>query len=242
MIGRYVIAVVVALGTAACSESPSSPSDQQPSATAPRVAPGTWAVLGASTPAGFSVSAPSQAWVARLQAAVAGNGVTVVNLSLPGLVTYNWMSLSAPIPPGRMAPFPANNIDAAMAQQPKLLLLNATNNDLVVGYSPDETVANLLAIRAIAVAGGATVLMLSTQPRDLPDAARASLPVIDARLAPTFGDCFVDIRTPLAAADNRLLPVYDSGDGIHPNDAGHAVIFQRVDLALQSGRCVAAPH
>ncbi len=242
MIGRYVIAVVVALGAAACSESPASPSGQPPSATAPRVAPGTWAVLGASTPAGFSASAPSQAWVARLQAAVAGNGVTIVNLAQPGLVTYNWMSLSAPVPPGRMAPFPANNIDAAMAQQPKLLLLNATTNDLAVGYSPDETVANLLAIRAIAVAGGATVLMLSTQPRDLPDVTRASLPVIDARLAPTFGDCFVDIRTPLAAADGRLLPAYDSGDGIHPNDAGHAVIFQRVDSALQSGRCVAAPH
>ena len=87
-----------------------------------------------------------------------------------------------------------------------------------------------------------TFVMLSTQPRNFPDAALALLPMIDARLAPSFGDCFVDIRTPLAGTDGRMAPSYDSGDGIHPNDAGHAVIFQRVDAALQSGRCVTAPH
>ena len=31
-------------------------------------------------------------------------------------------------------------------------------------------------------------------------------------------------------------------DGVHPNDAGHAIIFQRVDAMLQSGHCVAAPR
>jgi lysophospholipase L1-like esterase len=129
-----------------------------------------------------------------------------------------------------------------MALRPTLVVLNATTNDLAASYSVDETMTNLLAIRAVAEAGGARVVMLSTQPRDLSDAGRAQLPVIDAGLASAFGDCFVDIRTPLANADGRLLPTYDSGDGIHPNDAGHAVIFQRVDAALQSGRCVAPPR
>ena len=46
----------------------------------------------------------------------------------------------------------------------------------------------------------------------------------------------------LAGPDGRLAAAYDAGDGVHPNDAGHAIIFQRVDAVLQSGRCVAAPH
>jgi acyl-CoA thioesterase-1 len=197
--------------------------------------------LGASTTAGFTVSNPSQAWVTRLQAAAARSMVTIVNLAVPGAVTSNWMPLSSPIP-FRPAPLPANNIDAAMARQPKLVLLNATNNDIVVNMTPEETVANLLAIRAVAVAGGASVMMLSTQPRNFADSALAQLRAIDARLSPVFGGCFVDIRGPLAGGDGRLAPLYDSGDGIHPNDAGHAIIFERVETALKIGLCVAGPY
>jgi lysophospholipase L1-like esterase len=229
-------AIAIILIAAACGGSPTSPSN------APRVAPGTWAFLGASTTVGFSASGLAQTWVARLQSAVSGRGVTIVNLALAGATSYTWMPAAAPVPFGRFGPSLPNNIDAAMTHRPSLVLLNATNNDLVANYSVDELVANLLAIRGVASAGGAAVVMLSTQPRNLSDAARALLPVIDARLSPVFGECFVDIRTPLAAPDGRMLPLYDVGDGIHPNDAGHAVIFQRVDATLQSGRCVAAVH
>ena len=236
------VAVAVLIATAvACGESITSPTSVL-SPPAPPVAPGTWVFLGSSTTAGFTTSSPSLTWVARLQAVLAGRGITIVNIARPGAVTYSWMSSSAPIPFGRPLPSPPNNIDTAMAQRPRLVLLNATTNDVAAGYTVDETVTNLLAIGAVAGLGGARVVMLSTQPRDLPAAGRSQLPVIDARLASVFGDCFVDIRTPLADPDGRLLPIYDSGDGIHPNDAGHAVIFQRVDAALQSGRCVAAPH
>lgn len=240
------IAVAVLIATAvACGQSITSPTPVPPplaSSAPPRAAPGTWVFLGSSTTAGFTTTSPSLTWVARLQAALAGRDITIVNIALPGAVTYNWMSQSARVPPGRPGPAPPNNIDTAVAQRPTLVLLNATTNDVAASYSVDETIANLLAIRAVAESGGARVVMLSTQPRDLPAAGRAQLPVIDARLASAFGDCFVDIRTPLASADGRMLPVYDSGDGIHPNDAGHEVIFQRVDAALQSGRCVAPPR
>ena len=129
-----------------------------------------------------------------------------------------------------------------MRERPTLLLLNATNNDLVVGIGIDETLANLLAIRAIAAAGNASVVMISTQPRSLSDADLSQLRALDARLAAAFGGCFVDIRTPLAGPDGRLATAYDAGDGVHPNDAGHAIIFQRVDSVLQSGRGVTPPH
>ena len=236
------IVVVAAVIAGACSNAITSPSPVSPaSVSSPATAPGTWVFLGSSTTAGFTTSSPSQAWVSRLASSLTGRGVTIVNIAVPGAVTYDWMPLSAPVPPGRPRPMPAHNIDAAMAERPSLVLLNATTNDLAANYSIDETEANLLAIRAIAVAGGATVMMLSTQPRNLSDTDRARLQVIDARLASGFGGCFVDIRTPLAGPDNRLAAAFDSGDGIHPNDAGHDVIFRRVDAALLSGRCIRAP-
>lgn len=66
--------------------------------------------------------------------------------------------------------------------------------------------ANLLAVRAIAVASGKCRDALN-QPRNLSDAGLAQLPVIDARLSPAFGDCFVDIRIPLAGPNGRLAPI-----------------------------------
>jgi lysophospholipase L1-like esterase len=206
------------------------------------MAPGIWVALGASTTTGFIVSAPSRAWVPRLQAAVEGRGVAIFNLAVSGSVTPQWLPANAPVVPGRPAPLPSNNIDAAMRERPQLLLLNATNNDLVIGIGIDETLANLQSIRAIASAGGAAVVMISTQPRNLSDADLSRLRTLDSQIAAAVGDCFVDIRTPLAGPDGRLAAAYDAGDGVHPNDAGHAIIFQRVDAVLQSGRCVAAPH
>jgi len=70
----------------------------------------------------------------------------------------------------------------------------------------------------------------------------SQLRTLDSRLAAAFGECFVDIRTPLAGPGGRLAASYDAGDGGRPNDAGHAIIFQRVDAVLQSGRCVTTPH
>jgi lysophospholipase L1-like esterase len=229
---RVLAAAVAALWLSGCGNAITSPSS---------VTPATWVFLGSSTTAGFTTSSPSLTWVSRLERALTGRNITIVNLASAGASTYNWMPAAAPPPAGRPGPWLANNIDAAMARRPALVLLNATTNDLAADYRADETVANVLAIRTVAIAGGAAVLVLSTQPRDLPDPQRAQLPLIDERLAAETGGCFIDIRTPLAGGDNRLAPGFDSGDGIHPNDAGHEVIFQRVNATLSSGRCIPAP-
>jgi lysophospholipase L1-like esterase len=38
------------------------------------------------------------------------------------------------------------------------------------------------------------------------------------------------IRDP--AAPGRFLPAYDSGDHLHPNDAGYKAMGESIDLAL----------
>lgn len=50
--------------------------------------------------------------------------------------------------------------------------------------------------------------------------------------APDEFDAVADFAETLAdtADGDRLNPAYDSGDGIHPNDAGYQAMAQAVDL------------
>jgi len=65
----------------------------------------------------------------------------------------------------------------------------------------------------------------------------ANTPAAAGRPAPLAGNN-ID-----AAMRERLTLVLlnATNNGLHPNDAGHAIIFEQVDAVLQSGRCV-APH
>jgi len=102
----------------------------------------------------------------------------------------------------------------------------------------DETVHNLLTIRSAAPAKGISVIIVSTQPAALTAAQLAVLPQIDARMSAAVAPCFAAVREALAGPDGRLNPIYDSGDGLHPNDAGHAVIASKVEGVIDSGQCV----
>lgn len=43
-----------------------------------------------------------------------------------------------------------------------------------------------------------------------------------------YAPCYMDVFASLADASLGLAPSLDSGDGQHPNDAGHALLFNRV--------------
>ncbi len=202
----------------------------------PLVAPGTWVVMGSSTASG--AGATSQSWADRLKAAYAASSVTVVNIAKGGTTTYAALPASSPPVSGRPAPDPSANVDAALARSPKLVLVAYPSNDTASGFSVDETVRNLLAVRSAAQAGGAAVIILSTQPLTLPPARLALLPQIDARVSAAVAPCFVPVREALAAPDGTLSPTYDSGDHLHLNDAGHAVIFSKLASVIDSGQCV----
>lgn len=206
-------------------------------AQAPLVAPGSWAVMGSSSAQGTGASA-GHGWAALLQARVQGAGVSMRNLAKGGSVTYEGLSTSASSTPNRPPPDAQHNVDAALSGKPRLLVLSYPTNDSALGYTADETVRNLMAMRATAQAAGAAVLLLSTQPRNMAPDLLARLPVIDAQLASAVGACFVQVREALTGPDGKLSPAYDAGDGVHPNDAGHAVILERVLATLDAGQCV----
>lgn len=202
-----------------------------------QVRPGTWVVMGSSTAAGSGAPA-GKGWVALLGAAHAVNGAQVANIAKGGTVSYEGLGVNAPRPAGRPASDPSINIDQALSRKPVLLIVSYPTNDTALGYSVDETVGNLLAIRAQALAAGVPVVITSTQPRNLSETQLAQMRMIDQRLAAELGGCFVAVRQLLAGADGRLASDYDSGDGVHPNERGHSIIQSQVSSLLLSGSCV----
>ena len=236
---RYLLTLVALwLGLCAAGRAePSAPVHTAPAAASTR---GTWVVLGSSTAAGNGAPA-GQGWVSLLEAAYRPAGVSIRNLAVAGTVTYHalpgspWPSLSRPSPKAE------TNVDAALALSPTLLLLAYPSNDTARGYSVEETVHNLLAIRQVSLAKGVAVLVLSTQPRNLPVAQRASLSLIDQQLRAAAGPCFVALREPLGSPDGLLRIANDSGDGVHPNAEGHRLIANQVQAVINGGKCVKPP-
>ena len=202
----------------------------------------TWVVLGSSTAAGAGATSPGLAWAARLQAEASAAGAAIDNRARSGTVTWQAMPAGATRPAGRPATIASMDIDAVLATRPALLVLAFPTNDTLQGYPAEETVANLGALRRRALDAGTAVVVLSTQPRnDASTSRRATFRAIDAAMATEAGACFVAVRTALEDDSGGLSTGFDSGDGVHPNDAGHALIHERlravVTAHLSDGRC-----
>jgi lysophospholipase L1-like esterase len=195
----------------------------------PAVAPGAWSVIGSSTAAGTGSSWP---WVSQVAQTYQPAGVSIYNLAISGSLTSDGLPTSSS--PG--------NITAAMNRGSRLVLVSYPSNDVHWNYSTDTIVANLRTMRTYAQQRGASVITLSQQPRNsLSAAQRAQQVAIDDRVAAEVGPCFVAIRQALSAPDGTLARQYDSGDGLHPNDAGHSLIASRVTSLIESGTCVQRP-
>jgi lysophospholipase L1-like esterase len=121
---------------------------------------------------------------------------------------------------------------------PRVLLVSYPTNDIAYGFTVDQAMTALTSIRNYALARGVPVIMLSTQPRSFTSSQLDQLEQLDARLSALAGPCFVPVRAALAGPDRQIAPVYSFGDGIHLNDAGHALIASRVRSVIDSGRCV----
>lgn len=197
-----------------------------------------WVVLGSSTAAGVGAG-PGLGWAALLSATARSKDSALVNRARSGAVTYHALPASTARPAGRPATDPGQDVAVVLRSAPRLLVLAFPSNDALLGYGADETVANLLLLRSLAAAAGVPTLLLSSQPRD--DASstqRATMRATDAALAPVFGACFVDVRDALSAPSGGIAAAFAAGDGVHLNDAGHRLIFDRLSATLASGACV----
>lgn len=186
-------------------------------------------VIGSSTAAGFGASRDGTAWADRVHETMAEQtAFTLTNLAVGG-------HSAADLLPGSGV---RGNVDDALALQPQLLVVSlGGSNDLSGEMTTERFVADLERVRSAAESMGVPTFFMGTLPKNLTPWDRELLKEWDAAMATRFGtcwvpgddgaheQCFIGVFDVLADTALGLAPEYDSGDG-HPNDAGHALLFE----------------
>lgn len=187
-------------------------------------------VLGSSTAAGAGASAQDSAWVWRyrhyLQSLNANNQVT--NLAVGGYNTYKLMPTDYVPPFNRPDPDTRRNITAAIQLMPDAIIVNLPSNDVAAGYTVAEQLANFDTIVTHANSAGIPTWICTTQPRNFSAGQVAMQEEVRDSIWAKYGPHVLDFWTPVADTNGWILPIYNSGDGTHLNDAGHRLLFEEV--------------
>ena len=187
-------------------------------------------VLGSSTAAGSGPSTSDSTWVNRyrnhLQSINPAN--EVINLAVGGYNTYRIMPTGFTPPPSRPNPDVVRNITAALAESPNAIIVNMPSNDVASNYTYTEQMFNLDTIVQIANAASVPIWICTTQPRNF-SVSQAQLQWdLKDSILDQFSPFSIDFWTGIATPSYFISATYDSGDGVHLNDAGHNLLEQRV--------------
>jgi lysophospholipase L1-like esterase len=207
--------------------------------------PGKIVVLGSSTSAGTGPKDPKNAYVVRYQAYLAQQfpHFTLVNLAVGGQNTYHIQPTGFTPPANRPAPVEGKNITAALALQPNAIVVNMPSNDTAANVTTSEQLANFERVADLANAAHVLLWVTTTQPRDFGNAAQITeqQQVRDAILT-SYAPRTLDFWTPFATAEGKTKPEYGAGDGIHLNDAAHAILLDIVVAAQIPQTVRQTPH
>lgn len=222
-----------------------SPADAGPDGgpTPNALSPGRIVVLGSSTAAGAGPSNGDDAWVRRYQEDLATRfpNMEVVNLAVGGFTTYQIQPTGFVPPDGRPAPDTAKNITAALALSPDAIVINMPSNDQASAYALADVMDNFDRVTDLAAAAAVPCWVTTTQPRDnISDAGKLLLFAGRDAILATYGPRAIDFWTGLAEADGRMIPAYNSGDGIHLNGEAHAILAARA-IAAGIPEAIAVP-
>ncbi|NUN10293.1 MAG: T9SS type A sorting domain-containing protein [Ignavibacteriaceae bacterium] len=192
-------------------------------------------VLGSSTSAGIGPSTSDSAWVNRFRKNLLAQDTSykVVNLAIGGYTTYHIMPTGFTPPGGRPNPAVNNNITFALTYTPVAVLINMPSNDATNLYPITEQIANYDTLVKILRNNNISTWISTTQPRNFSDPNQTSL--LKAMRDSTYsryGQYAVDFWTTLADTNGWIVSTYNSGDGIHLNDAGHRILYERMRDAV----------
>jgi lysophospholipase L1-like esterase len=188
-------------------------------------------VLGSSTAAGTGPTNPDSAWVNRLRnyLTLQDTTIKVINLAVGGYTTYNVMPTGFIPPLGRPTPGIYNNISYALTYNPIAILINLPSNDAANYYPIAEQIANYDTLVNILTNNQVSFWMSTTQPRNFTNQSQLNLLfAMNDSTYSRYGNHAVDFWTDIAQANGWINPIYNSGDGIHLNDAAHRILYERM--------------
>ena len=199
------------------------------------------AVLGSSTAAGTGASQASRSWVGLLQAWLAKTkGGNIINLAAPGVLSTSALCTQQVNSNISELISPTRNVDRALKLGAKHLILSFPSNDTTHGMSAEQTISNFLDMRLCAQSNDKVhIAVMSSLPRNgLTKQQNAAIAQIDAAMLKEFGGCYINVRSALADTDHESIRHdVSAGDGVHFNNAGHAIIFSMVKRFMESGQC-----
>ncbi len=188
-------------------------------------------VIGSSTAEGVGASIPDSAWVNRFRNERASDTrFEVINLARGGYTTYHLLPTGSPIPGGiNITVDTERNITKALSFDPFAIIINLPSNDAANNFPVADQMANFRLMTDAAEAMDVPVWVCTTQPRNFNVASLRAMQmeVRDSILA-IYGEKAIDFWDGLADPDGFILPPVNSGDGVHLNDAGHKILYERV--------------
>jgi lysophospholipase L1-like esterase len=174
--------------------------------------PARFVLIGASGSEGYNASTYAQGYPRVLQNSFAQ---AVCNDSSSFNVTANSLSVLPEI----------------LAHQPDTALLMIGGNDLLFGVPPSQWQSNYASLVSQLQARGVRVKHCVNTPRNATD-----LRPLRAWIYSNYpASDIIDTFSALLTGSYSLNPAYDSGDGLHPNDAGHLLIAQTIASNLPPG-------
>lgn len=187
-------------------------------------------VLGSSTAAGTGVSHPDSAWVNRYNnyLKVLNPKNEVINLAKGGYTTFHILPKGTNTPENRPNPDTSRNITMALSHKPDAIIINLPSNDAAKGFSVNEQLANYKTVLTDANAANVPVWIATTQGRNLNPKGLENLCEMRDSTFTHYGEKAINFWLDIGQAKGTLNITYDSGDGIHLNDKGHKILFDRV--------------
>jgi lysophospholipase L1-like esterase len=184
-------------------------------------------VLGSSTAAGAGASIPDSAWVNRFRDALGRQKTqfSVVNLARGGYSTCHLLPDGADVSGCSAEVDTLRNITRALGLNPAAIVVNLPSNDAAGGMSLDLSLRNFEAI--LEEARDVPIFVATPQPRNGLRADRMEVQLKTLEVMREW-EGTVDFWTGIAEPDGTVSPRWDSGDGVHLNDAGHRLLAERV--------------
>jgi acyl-CoA thioesterase I len=188
-------------------------------------------IVGSSTAYGVGASPIDSSWVRRLQSQTLldQRKANVINLALSGFTTYHVLPTNSSSGNG-ITVDTSRNITKALGYQPDLVIISLPSNDIAYNFTDAEILNNYSILIRLIEEKNVPYIITSTQPRNFPELAlRKRLKDLNSQLSTRFPSHIVDIYSDLAdTTDLKIKAGLDSGDGIHVNNKGHAIIFKAI--------------
>jgi len=189
-------------------------------------------VLGSSTAYGTGATPLENSWVNLYGSAFfqKNTKLNVINLGYPGLTTYQILPTGTTLPNGVVETIDENrNITKALTFNPTAIIVNMPSNDTANGYSTASQLQNFAALNTFASDNLVQIWIATTQPRNFssPSDIQTQIDVKDEILS-IYADKAIDFWNGIADVDGKILANLDFGDGIHLNNDGHNILFNRV--------------